>query len=132
MAYAIYFIILDPIAGTLYAPFLVSMGHWSNQLYSLSNLTLELPFLGLQTLSVQHLALGLFIFGWLAQFVGHGRFEGRAPALVDNLLQAIVLAVFFVFIELLFLLGYRPSLQLRLKHRVTKALLEYKRLRNRS
>lgn len=24
---------------------------------------------------------------WIAQFIGHGAFEGRAPALLDNLLQ---------------------------------------------
>ena len=27
------------------------------------------------------------VFGWIAQFVGHGVFEGRKPALMDNLLQ---------------------------------------------
>ena len=25
--------------------------------------------------------------GWVAQFIGHGVFEGRKPALFDNLLQ---------------------------------------------
>jgi hypothetical protein len=27
------------------------------------------------------------LFSWLSQFVGHGAAEGRAPALLDNLLQ---------------------------------------------
>ena len=31
--------------------------------------------------------LAVHIFGWIAQFVGHGVFEGRKPALMDNLLQ---------------------------------------------
>ena len=31
--------------------------------------------------------VGVNILGWVAQFVGHGVFEGRKPALFDNLLQ---------------------------------------------
>ena len=31
--------------------------------------------------------LAVHIFGWIAQFIGHGVFEGRKPALMDNLLQ---------------------------------------------
>ena len=27
------------------------------------------------------------VIGWIAQFIGHGVFEGRKPALMDNLLQ---------------------------------------------
>ena len=27
------------------------------------------------------------VVGWIAQFIGHGVFEGRKPALMDNLLQ---------------------------------------------
>ena len=27
------------------------------------------------------------VIGWVAQFIGHGVFEGRKPALMDNLLQ---------------------------------------------
>jgi uncharacterized membrane protein YGL010W len=67
---------------------------------------------------------------WIAQFIGHGAFEGRAPALFDNLFQcrsdpsptmkltlcsAVVLAVFFVWMELLFSLGYKPELHRRLQ-----------------
>lgn len=31
-------------------------------------------------------ALGVHIVSWIAQFYGHGVHEGRAPALLDNLL----------------------------------------------
>lgn len=44
------------------------------------------------------------LFGWLSQFAGHGFAEKRAPALLDNLLQAFVLAPFFSHLEWLFLL----------------------------
>ena len=61
-----------------------------------------------------NIAIGVHIFSWLIQFVGHGVFEGRAPALVDNLLQAALLAPLFVWLEVLFALGYRPELKSRL------------------
>ncbi|KAF5113663.1 hypothetical protein DV495_003370 [Geotrichum candidum] len=49
----------------------------------------------------------LFVVGWVVQFIGHGVFEGRAPALLDNLVQALVLAPFFVTFEVAHFLGYR-------------------------
>jgi len=48
----------------------------------------------------------------------HGFFEGRAPALLDNLVQALFLAPFFVWFEVLFFFGYRPELQRRLNKAV--------------
>ncbi len=32
-------------------------------------------------------ALVIHVFGWILQFIGHGVFEGRAPALLDSLDQ---------------------------------------------
>lgn len=64
-------------------------------------------------------AIAIHIVSWILQFVGHGKFEGRAPALLDNLFQAIFLAPLFVWLELLFMLGYRPEL----KARVNKAVV---------
>lgn len=40
------------------------------------------------------------------QFVGHGKLEGRKPALLDNLVQAFFLAPLFVWYEVLFKLGF--------------------------
>ncbi|KAG0270248.1 hypothetical protein BGZ96_006336, partial [Linnemannia gamsii] len=48
---------------------------------------------------------------WIAQFIGHGVFEKRAPKLTENLVQALVLAPYFVVWELLFIVGYRPQLK---------------------
>ena len=50
-------------------------------------------------------ALALHVVAWVMQFVGHGVFEGRAPALLDNLFDALVMAPLFVFIEATFWLG---------------------------
>ena len=37
-------------------------------------------------------ALALHVLSWVAQFYGHGVHEGRAPALLDNLAQALFMA----------------------------------------
>jgi 2-hydroxy fatty acid dioxygenase len=73
------------------------------------------------------IAIGVFIVSWIAQFIGHGAFEGRAPALLDNLVQALVLAPFFVWMEALFKLGYRPELRARVDKEVEKEVEKYRR-----
>ena len=73
------------------------------------------------------LSVIVFIASWIAQFYGHGVHEGRAPALLDNLLGAVVLAPLFVYIELLFYLGYRPELQKWLKNETGRLLAEFRR-----
>jgi len=53
--------------------------------------------------------LVLFIAGWALQLWGHA-FEGRKPALVDNLFQIFVAPIFLA-AEAFFALGYKPRLQ---------------------
>ena len=50
----------------------------------------------------------LFIGGWVFQLVGHA-FEGRRPALADNLFQAFI-GPMFLMAEVLIGLGLRPDL----------------------
>ena len=50
----------------------------------------------------------LFVGGWILQLLGHV-FEGRKPALADNLFQ-IFIAPIFLCAELFFALGYKPKL----------------------
>ncbi|CAN1187795.1 2-hydroxy-palmitic acid dioxygenase mpo1 [Linum perenne] len=38
---------------------------------------------------------------WAGQFIGHGVFEKRAPSLLDNLIQAFLMAPFFVLLEVI-------------------------------
>lgn len=40
------------------------------------------------------IALGVHIFAWIVQFYGHGVHEGRAPALLDSLLQSVLMVCF--------------------------------------
>lgn len=72
------------------------------------------------------IAIGIKAFGWISQFYGHGVHEGRAPALLDNLLGAVVLAPFFVFLEVIFHLGYRPELHKELKNEVGKLVTRFR------
>jgi uncharacterized membrane protein YGL010W len=57
----------------------------------------------------------LFVGGWLLQLVGHG-FEGRKPALADNLFQIFVAPIFLA-AEVFFALGYKPHLHQRVQQR---------------
>jgi uncharacterized membrane protein YGL010W len=57
----------------------------------------------------------LFIGGWILQLVGHV-FEGRRPALADNLFQIFV-APIFLCAELFFALGYKPKLHSAVQER---------------
>ncbi len=51
----------------------------------------------------------VFVAGWALQLLGH-RFEGNRPALLDNLLQALVAPIYLV-TELAFAFGWRRALQ---------------------
>nr|ODN98739.1 hypothetical protein L204_02703 [Cryptococcus depauperatus CBS 7855] len=75
--------------------------------------------------SVLPFTLAVHVCAWVAQFIGHGFFEHRAPALTDSLVQALVLAPFFVHLESLFyFFNYKPKLQKKIK---AKADLRIKR-----
>ena len=52
--------------------------------------------------------LATFLGGWAVQLVGHA-FEGKRPALADNLLQ-VFNAPLFLTTEVIFLLGFRADL----------------------
>ena len=60
----------------------------------------------------------LFVGGWILQLVGHV-FEGRRPALVDNLFQIFV-APIFLCAEIFFALGYRPRLKQAVENRAAR------------
>lgn len=58
------------------------------------------------------------LVSWAGQFLGHLVFERRPPAFLNDALQAFLLAPLFVFMELLFLVGYRPALYRRTRERI--------------
>lgn len=57
------------------------------------------------------LALFIHVFCWIAQIYGHQAHEKRAPAFLDNLAQAFLMAPLFVLLEVMFQFGYKPEFQ---------------------
>lgn len=53
---------------------------------------------------------GLFIVGWVFQFVGHVAYEHRKPAFADDLI-GLVIGPLFVLAEILFGFGWRRALR---------------------
>ena len=112
-SYWLYYSILDSTAALMLAPI------WYGLWYASTFLARTHP-------DATKIAIGIKAFGWISQFYGHGVHEGRAPALLDNLLGAVVLAPFFVFLEVIFHFGYRPELQKELKNEVGKLVTKFR------
>jgi uncharacterized membrane protein YGL010W len=100
------YVLLEPVAGTVLALLCLGSTAFANFM------KVQSPDATFQNALVVHIVC------WIAQFIGHGVFEGRAPALFDNLIQAIFLAPMFVWLEMLFMLGYRRELQSRVQKAV--------------
>ena len=60
--------------------------------------------------------VGLFVVGWVFQFLGH-HWEGRKPAFVDDLI-GLIIGPLFVVTEALFMLGLLPALRQRIEAQV--------------
>lgn len=114
LVYSTLYILMEPVAGGMLAPLLLGGTAYGNHLTSTYGM------------KANWIAIGVHIVSWLAQFVGHGIFEGRAPALLDNLVQAIFLAPLFVWLEILFAFGYRPELKARLDQSVEEEIVKFK------
>ncbi len=59
--------------------------------------------------------VGLFVVGWVIQFVGH-YWEGRKPAFVDDV-SGLIVGPLFVVAEAAFLLGLRQELKQQIEQR---------------
>ncbi|TCD66841.1 hypothetical protein EIP91_000919 [Steccherinum ochraceum] len=111
-----YYFLLEPTAAFLYAPQGIAI-------------ILSATAVGQNHPELFTYVLGIHVACWILQFIGHGVAEKRAPALFDNLLQAIFLAPFFVHIEILFtLFGYNPELQKHLKNDVGVEIARIRKL----
>ncbi|KAI2607656.1 DUF962-domain-containing protein [Hypoxylon fragiforme] len=111
------YVLLEPVAGTILAFICLGATAFTNSALS------ENPSL------TNRVAIAVNITCWLLQFMGHW-FEGRAPALLDNLVQAIFLAPLFVWLELLFKFGYRRELQDRVAKAVNAEIAKYHQKKN--
>ena len=114
LAYCGLYILLEPIAGTALAALLLASTAYGNYLTTTHGMT------------ANFWAAAGFLASWIAQFLGHGMFEGRAPALFDNIFQAFFLAPLFVWLEILFALGYRPELKRRVDKMAQQDIAKYR------
>jgi uncharacterized membrane protein YGL010W len=99
----VYYVFLDALLGLATAAFTVLFllaAHW---------IAAQGPALTWSAFAT------LFVGGWIIQLVGHA-FEGRKPALADNLFQ-IFIAPIFLCAEIFFALGYKPALHAAVQQR---------------
>ncbi|MGH7003904.1 MAG: DUF962 domain-containing protein [Alphaproteobacteria bacterium] len=107
-AVMIYWIVLDPPFGVVTAIIFVPAVWFAGWIAERSAATAWTSF-GV-----------LFVGGWVIQLVGHA-FEGRKPALADNLLQIFIAPVFLV-AEAAFALGLRKALHEAMMRRMPEFL----------
>ena len=118
IAYVIYVLVylsLEPLAMMLYLPIfhLLTLGG------------VHLPqYLPLSVI------LAIHVFSWAAQIYTHYAYEKRSPALKDNVVQALLMAPFFVWLEVLFMFNYRPAFQKELKIEIAKKISQLNQQKN--
>ena len=101
LTYSTLYLLLSPnLAGLSATPIIMSFAALANKLIG-----------GYNKAKVNTIAIAVHVVSWIAQFVGHGKYEGRKPALLDNLVQALFLAPLFVWYEVLFKMGFYKGLQ---------------------
>jgi uncharacterized membrane protein YGL010W len=98
LIYALFYVAFDKKAGAVAA--LLCFVCWVGASFLASRLGFSLAW---------KVVLASQLLCWTGQFIGHGVFEKRAPALLDNLLQAFLMAPFFVLLEVFqTFCGYEP------------------------
>merc|ERR1719500_444886 len=101
--YVISYVMMDPVAGGLGALLMLVLNQWTYRL-----VVAGAPVAGFPLWQV---VLAFHVAAWIAQFVGHGVFEGRAPALLD----------------VLFFFGYRNTFYKECMKEVEQNVFEFKK-----
>ena len=65
-----------------------------------------------ETTSWLSLSIGIFVLGWVFQFVGHF-YEKKKPAFTDDII-GLAIGPLFVLAEMVFMLGFRKKLEQRI------------------
>ena len=96
---------------------LAAMCAFAPLLFTAERVAALTPFTGWTVFAV------FFVGGWVFQLVGHA-FEGRRPALVDNILQ-ICIAPLFLIAEIFVALGWRRRLHDRVEAVISERYPDY-------
>jgi len=70
------------------------------------------------------MGIGLFVVGWIIQFIGH-YYEGKKPAFVDDLM-GLLIGPLFILVEFGFALRLRKEVQLAIEAQVGKVHIRKK------
>ncbi|MFM0322074.1 Mpo1 family 2-hydroxy fatty acid dioxygenase [Caballeronia glebae] len=65
------------------------------------------------------IGIGMFVIGWVFQFIGHVRFEHRKPAFVDDIV-GLLIGPLFILVELMFGLGLMRDLHQAIETRAAR------------
>jgi uncharacterized membrane protein YGL010W len=98
VAATVYYLVLDVPLGVMMAcvsALCVAFGQW---------IAAQSTVVWLMT------GIGLFVVGWVFQFIGHVAYEHRKPAFVDDVI-GLLIGPLFVLAEALFGFGWRPALR---------------------
>jgi uncharacterized membrane protein YGL010W len=98
VAATVYYLVLDVPLGLMMpvvSALCIALGHWT---------AAQSTFIWLAA------GGGLFLIGWVFQFVGHVAYEHRKPAFVDDV-SGLLIGPLFVLAEALFGIGWRPALR---------------------
>ncbi|ORX94907.1 DUF962-domain-containing protein [Basidiobolus meristosporus CBS 931.73] len=109
LGYISFYFLLEPVAAIFYSPVLLCTAYYSLRF---SN---ALP-------NYFQWALIIHLTCWGLQLFTHRFFEKQPLNFRDNLIHVLLFSPFFVFLEILFALGYRPALQQRMQVAVGKAV----------
>lgn len=107
LGFAVWYLSMERLAGGILALALVVASIAAAQLAALPGTTFWLLF------------AFFFVGGWIIQLVGHSVFEGRRPALTDNILQIFVAPLFLV-LEALFAIGQLQDVKAEIERRSGK------------
>jgi uncharacterized membrane protein YGL010W len=107
LGFALWYLSMERLAGGILALALLVASAAAAGVAALPGLTFWLLF-----------AL-FFVGGWIIQLVGHSVFEGRRPALTDNILQIFVAPLFLV-LEALFAIGQLEDVKAEIERRSRK------------
>jgi uncharacterized membrane protein YGL010W len=119
LIYQVFYLWIDPLGGTLYAPILYAMYRSAVYLRRIDQQehqsavgTQATPFQWSGTGRLLSFALVLHVFSWYIQIhLGHKIYEGAQPAVMQSLGGALTVAPLFAFYEGLWLAGINKDLQ---------------------
>merc|ERR1719175_101315 len=120
--YVVSYLMMDPVAGGLGALLMLFLNQWTYRLVAAGAPVAGFP--------LWQAVLAFHVAAWIAQFIGHGVFEGRAPALLDSWDQAFITAPLFVLLEVLFFLGYRKQFYDECIVEVDKNIADFKKAKS--